>query len=126
MRPIKFRAWDKKNSCWVVNFLIQANGTAIAIADNWNTASYDQREIELEQFTGLLDKNGKEIYEGDIVRLNRNDISHSGPIVYSGASFGMQSQTKWWIHSIEDQAGELEVIGNIHETPELVTEHASR
>lgn len=57
-REIKFRAWDKKDKLWVAGFNIPQSG----INTEWG-------DKVLMQFTGLKDKNGKEIYEGDIVKL---------------------------------------------------------
>ena len=63
-------------------------------------------KIELLQFTGLLDKNGKEIYEGDIVR--RED-SLNWIVKWEGQGFEPIELEKW------------EIIGNIHENPELLS-----
>jgi len=71
--------------------------------------------VVLQQFTGLKDKNGKEIYEGDIIVDSFNHCE-KGKVVENTAEF-------WWdfIEYGLDQA-ELEVIGNIYENPELIKE----
>lgn len=125
MRSLKFRVWWKDHSEPTIytehDFF----------DDTWTTAEY----IAIEQYTGLKDKNGKEIYEGDIVKysLNREYI---GQIVFDfvGDSGGyyVEKHYGWGIHrddyneSLGDFAdddmrcGLVEVIGNIHENPELL------
>src|SRR4051812_17759551 len=65
MRTIKFRAWDKANNKFHYDFDLtsQFDGRI-----SWNYETTELTDIELMQFTGLLDKNGKEIYEGDILK----------------------------------------------------------
>ena len=115
MREIKFRAWDKKRKIMI----------GIDYPDNWGEendeewadyyytmltgiteASEDER-LELMQFTGLHDKNGKEIYEGDVVETalgNHVVVWENYGFLYPGIVFHYN-------HA---------VIGNIHENPELL------
>jgi uncharacterized phage protein (TIGR01671 family) len=92
----------------------------------------------VRQFTGLTDKNGREIYEGDIVRaktvyhsvFNKNDSlfsigSQNGTFVFVNIKGSIERQwsdgnNEWY--SIENiETFEIEIIGNIHENPELLT-----
>lgn len=76
-------------------------------------------EFELMQFTGLTDKNGKEIYENDVVKL---------PVRYRGDNRFTESAGEviwavdsWWVNNMAEATwAELEVIGNIWENPELL------
>lgn len=105
MREIKFRAWDKEQKKMLDD------------VSTW-TDDFTGMLIALMQYTGLKDKNGKEIYEGDIVKY-KNDkpdkvIFENGGFMTS--RFYHRTPNNWKI-----LLDELEVIGNIYENPELLT-----
>lgn len=123
-RPIKFRAWDSKRN--EMNHKVLVGNTcgpddytahAIYIHDEQRWTNFDERsDIELMQFTGLTYKNGKEIYEGDIVKLETT--GRIGPIKFGEGRFyvGIEFYTHYSIVSLE-----IELIGTIYENPELLT-----
>ena len=142
MREIKFRAWDKMGGLWIDRFAIDEDGQVL-LHDTQNYYLTDAVEPVLMQYTGLKDKNGKEIYEGDIVRILYTDwasksqddsrtleqylidIAHVGSIVYKAPTFeinfGIGKYGDNDYGSIKPgRHGYIEVIGNIYENPELI------
>ena len=107
MREIKFRAWDAQHGFWVFLFL-DKYGFKMDV-------TYPAREISgwLES-TGLKDKNGREIYEGDILRSHAGIV---GPVEWDELDAYFV-----WMHPqmVNIHMTEGEVIGNIYETPELL------
>lgn len=112
-REIKFRIWndyDKKMIYW--NELLKSN-----LANIFTIPSYNKW---LMQYTGLHDKNGKEIYEGDIVKIKyRNE--DIGKVIYehNGFSIDVTNMNKNY-GRVSFVNNFIEVIGNIYDNPELL------
>ena len=117
MREIKFRAWDTKTDNWVegIELVIHTTGRLLRIPDH----------VILMQFTGLHDKNGKEIYEGDIVRINHPDDRTGDFTNAIGKVFWWEEEGGWYHGNNHGRPPKrmweyVEVIGNIYEHPDLL------
>lgn len=131
-REIKFRAYSSHNRKMypVSNIEWDADGCMWVTADDGkNGIELIDDEAHLMQFTGLKDKNGREIYEGDVVKYTAwHDGKPAGAIqggvVYDGdlgmASFNIRLDHDGEIDRAVLPAIGVEVIGNVHENPELL------
>lgn len=121
MREIKFRAWDKERRVMLPVLQLHWDAPTLWIGLSSLDAYHIHRDkCDLMQFTGLKDKNDTEIYEGDKLQESYGDIG----IVYwkeSAAGFyvkwgdGSDMSLNYGVATIKS-----EIIGNIHENPELL------
>lgn len=149
MRQIKFRLWDSKNNCWyeptfeayrgkVEEVMISPRGrlTMRTMTELIDESMFPNR-FELMEYTGLHDKNGRDVYEGDIVHVWDNGVA----VVIFDESLGrgqwmckfkpaFPDWDEWsaplygWLEGNVD-GSVFEILGNVYENPELmeVAEH---
>jgi len=131
MREIKFKAWDTKQKRWRTDYddvLIDQDGRLQCFVQiGYEGLMQEVKNVEIVLFTGLLDKNGKEIYESDVVRVDDDwdkygmTAGESYEVYFNEGGFRLKPKYDknargYWL---EDN-NEFEIIGNIYENPELI------
>ena len=116
MRELKFRFWDKENKKFIYS------DDYIEFYEFFEIAC--GKEAECEQYSGMLDRNGKEIFEGDIIKYKRwyghaADDEHTSDVKFKAMQHIETESGFWplmWFNGGLPLTGTIEVIGHIHES----------
>ena len=103
-REIKFRIWDKINRMWLKSF----NANLLNIGDLSN--------VEINQYTGLKDSEGYEIYEDDII-WNEYDEEYQ-VVIYDEGEYKLKGETS--VQNLYDSLDYIDIRGNVYEDLEII------
>lgn len=132
-REIEFRGHNPKNGKWLYGYYLVNRGKHYIVPDGIQPPSATPEDFEVEpesigQYTGLQDRNGKRIYEGDIVKTPLldpifgdilSDVFDNVAIAFYNGSFVVayyEGRHKIYLQDLYDK---IEVIGNVRDNPEL-------
>jgi uncharacterized phage protein (TIGR01671 family) len=119
MRDIEYRAWnfyDKKMYSWEEISSAKQSHTFL-----WISCQKDEKDNILMQYTGLKDKNDKEIYEGDVYTQGDDNIKYK--VIFDEGGFIGNQIGNQSLASLTHWGNVIEIIGNVYENPELLEDN---
>lgn len=108
------RVWDKFNECFWYSDRFSKKVNYYLMLEEMSKSGNELSEEQL--FAGLHDKEGKPIYEGDIVNFDRKST-----VIFEDGAFSLKPfNSKYYYRLTQEQASVIEIIGNLRENPELL------
>lgn len=133
MRELKFRIWDKQNKIFIYERDASHKRLAISLVGLVYHGGYDdvltENDYVVQQYTGLKDCSGKDIYEGDIVSYEAGEPNRNDGSFYKSISEVKFENGAFWPRPIKEECEDswydyelknICIIGNIFENPELL------
>lgn len=119
-REIKFRAWYMPfGNKGPMQEMVHGKASSILAFAEMSPDEYNVGYI-VEQFTGLKDSNGDDIYENDLVLLDPDDPPYQ--VIFDEGKFELSNDYLGLVYDLGEEYMDCEIIGNIHENPELLEE----
>jgi len=125
MRKIKFRAWDKQWKRMSAPMELFKNGQSFFFFKGFGTRAPTHESLIVMEYIGLKTE-GKEIYEGDVVKTNEDweifgfQAGETNEVIFASGGFRLKPKNKnatgFWL----EEGDCMEVVGNIYENPELL------
>lgn len=117
MRNLKFRHFDKRLNDFLIFELLSVG---VGWFSEMESFDKDRADSPIEQFTGLTDKNGNEIYEGDLVKKDDSKFVKAGVVSFIHGCWMVASKSGEHYFNLHWHLSQVKIIGNIHQHPELL------